>query len=82
MSFPKVSVLIPCYNAEKYVGETLESVFRQTWPNIEVIVVDDGSTDSSARVIRSFGRPNLLSDSTVEPRSGFCEELLLCSRHR
>ena len=59
MSLPKVSVLIPCYNAEKYVGETLESVFRQTWPELEVIVVDDGSTDRSADVIRSFARPNL-----------------------
>src|ERR1700688_2815435 len=59
MSVPKVSVLIPCYNAEKYVGETLESVFRQTWPELEVIVVDDGSTDGSAAVVRSFARPNL-----------------------
>lgn len=59
MDVPKVSILIPCYNAEKYVGETLESVFRQTWPNIEVVVVDDGSTDSSAEVIRSFARPQL-----------------------
>jgi glycosyltransferase involved in cell wall biosynthesis len=59
MRSPKVSVLIPCYNAEKYVGETLESVFRQTWPEIEVIVVDDGSTDGSAAVVQSFARPNL-----------------------
>jgi glycosyltransferase involved in cell wall biosynthesis len=59
MHFPKVSVLIPCYNADKYIGETLESVFRQTWPELEVIVVDDGSTDGSADVVRSFERPNL-----------------------
>jgi glycosyltransferase involved in cell wall biosynthesis len=59
MPVPKVSVLIPCHNAEKYVGETLESVFRQTWPEIEVIVVDDGSVDGSAGVVRSFARPAL-----------------------
>jgi glycosyltransferase involved in cell wall biosynthesis len=54
MSHPTVSVLIPCYNAEKYVSETLESVFRQTWPAIEVIVVDDGSQDGSAKEIERF----------------------------
>src|SRR5262249_6064448 len=59
MRQPKVSILIPCYNAEKYIGETLESVFRQTWPAIEVIVVDDGSADRSAAVVRSFARSNL-----------------------
>ena len=46
MSLPTVSVLIPCYNAERFIGETLESVFRQTWPKLEVIVVDDGSHDA------------------------------------
>jgi glycosyltransferase involved in cell wall biosynthesis len=59
MSVPKVSILIPCYNAERSVGETLEAVFRQTWRNIEVIVVDDGSTDRSAAEIHRFARPNL-----------------------
>jgi glycosyltransferase involved in cell wall biosynthesis len=59
MRLPTVSVLIPCYNAEKYIGETLESVFHQTWPEIEIIVVNDGSTDSSADVVRRLARPNL-----------------------
>ena len=56
---PTVSVLIPCHNADKFVGETLELVFRQTWPSIQVVVVDDGSTDHSADVVRSFARTNL-----------------------
>jgi glycosyltransferase involved in cell wall biosynthesis len=51
---PQVSILIPCYNAEKYIGETLESALRQTWPAIEVIVVDDGSDDASVAEIDRF----------------------------
>lgn len=52
---PLVSVLIPCFNAEKYVGEAIESALAQTHPNIEVVVVDDGSTDGSVEAIRLFG---------------------------
>jgi cellulose synthase/poly-beta-1,6-N-acetylglucosamine synthase-like glycosyltransferase len=56
MSFhPQVSILIPCYNAERWVGQAIESALAQTWPNKEVIVVDDGSTDGSRAVIQSFG---------------------------
>lgn len=56
----KVSVIIPCFNAAAYIGETLGSVFAQTWPNVEVIVVDDGSTDNSAAVIKGFGSTKLI----------------------
>ena len=49
-----VSILIPCYNAERWVARAIESALGQTWPNKEVIVVDDGSTDDSLKVIRSF----------------------------
>lgn len=51
---PLVSILIPCYNAERWVARAIESALAQTWPNKEVIVVDDGSTDGSLEVIRSF----------------------------
>jgi glycosyltransferase involved in cell wall biosynthesis len=54
MNTPLVSVLIPCFNAERYIGDTLESVFRQTWSAIEIVVVDDGSTDGSIHEIKRF----------------------------
>jgi glycosyltransferase involved in cell wall biosynthesis len=50
-----VSVVIPCYNAERFLAETLESALGQTYSNIEILVVDDGSTDSSIGIIRSYG---------------------------
>lgn len=52
---PLVSVIIPCYNAERWVGEAIESALAQSHPSIEVIVVNDGSTDGSQRVVASFG---------------------------
>ncbi|MGB2705971.1 MAG: glycosyltransferase [Candidatus Omnitrophota bacterium] len=52
---PKVSILIPCYNAERWVAQSIESALSQTYPDKEVIVIDDGSTDSSPEIIRSFG---------------------------
>ena len=51
---PLVSILIPAYNAEKWIGYTLESAVNQTWPHKEIIVVDDGSRDRTADVARGF----------------------------
>lgn len=50
-----VSILIPCYNAARWVQEAVESALAQTHPHIEVIVVDDGSTDGSVEILRGFG---------------------------
>ena len=52
---PIVSVIVPCYNGESYVGQGIESALTQSYRYVEVIVIDDGSTDSSLDVIRSFG---------------------------
>ncbi len=57
MAKPLVSILIPCYNAEKWLAETLQSALAQTWEEIEVILVDDGSTDATLAVARSFESP-------------------------
>lgn len=52
-----ISVITPCYNGARYLGETIESALAQTQPPLEVIVVDDGSTDDSAAIAESFGPP-------------------------
>jgi glycosyltransferase involved in cell wall biosynthesis len=50
-----VSIIIPCFNAERWIGEAIHSCLDQTYQPIEVIVIDDGSTDRSLEVIKTFG---------------------------
>lgn len=50
----KISVIIPCYNAKLYIGECLESVMNQTYKNIEVLCIDDGSTDDTLLVLEEL----------------------------
>lgn len=52
MSEPLVSIIVPAYNEEQRIGAALESLRAQTWPNLEVIVVNDGSTDDTSGVVR------------------------------
>ena len=51
---PLVSVIIPCYNGEAFLREAIESVLTQSYPWVEVVVIDDGSTDGSARIAQAF----------------------------
>lgn len=55
-TYPKVTVIIPCYNREEFIAATLNSVLAQTWPNIELIAVDDGCSDGSRKVMESYGQ--------------------------
>ena len=53
---PLVSIIIPVFNAEKYLKKCIESVINQTYQNIEVILIDDGSTDNSPLIYREYAR--------------------------
>src|SRR5688572_23610353 len=54
-----ISVIMPAYNAEKYIATSIESVLAQTYPDWELIVVDDGSTDSTATIVQEFVKRDL-----------------------
>lgn len=52
---PSVSLIIPCYNAASYIGEALNSIAAQSYPSIEIIIVDDGSDDRTAEIAAGHG---------------------------
>jgi len=59
MSDPFISVIIPVYNAEKYLHDCVNSILEQTYPHFEIICVDDGSTDNSVSVLKGFNNPKI-----------------------
>jgi glycosyltransferase involved in cell wall biosynthesis len=64
---PDVTIIIPAFNAEKYIAESVESVLAQSHPVVECIVVDDGSTDRTAEIVESFGdRVRLVRQANAE----------------
>ena len=56
MNQPKVSIIIPVYNVEDYIGLTLDSLLNQTLKEIEIILIDDGSTDNSRQIIDDYSK--------------------------
>lgn len=64
-----VSVIIPCFNAQIWLREAINSCLQQTYPHIEIIVIDDGSTDNSLEIIKSYGE-RIIWESFPENQGG------------
>lgn len=58
MDLPKISVIIPVYNTEKFLTKCIDSVLRQTYPNIEIVIVNDASPDGSEKIILDYQKKN------------------------
>lgn len=56
MQSKKISIIVPLYNAEKYIEQTIEDLISQTYKNIEIIVINDGSTDNSENIVREYAK--------------------------
>ena len=57
---PKVSIVMPTYNAEKYIGEAIESILNQTFTDYEFIIINDGSTDHTKEIIKRYDDPRIV----------------------
>jgi glycosyltransferase involved in cell wall biosynthesis len=56
-----VSIIIPCYNCEKYISEAIESILKQTYEHIQIIIVDAGSADESIKILKNYERDNKIT---------------------
>lgn len=65
---PLVSVIMPCYNMERFIADTITSVRQQTFPHWELIIVDDTSTDGTADVVKSFSQQDQRVRFLVQPK--------------
>lgn len=71
MNTPKVSVVIPCYNVEKFVRQCMDSVVNQTLKDIEIICVNDGSTDSTLSILREYESRDSRVKIIDKPNAGY-----------
>ncbi len=72
---PKVSVLMSCYNGERWLGEAIKSVLNQSFENFEFIIVDDGSTDNSSEIIKRFAEQDTRIIVITKSNTGLSDSL-------
>ena len=70
MANPKVSFIVPVYNTQEFLPRCLDSLLGQTCPDIEIIVVNDGSPDGSATIIAEYARKNSRVRAVEKPNGG------------
>ena len=75
MNTPKVSVVIPCYNVEKYLHQCLDSVVNQTLKELEIICVNDGSKDSTLAIIQEYAARDDRIRIVDKPNGGYGESM-------
>ena len=68
---PKVSVVVPCYNVEKYLPQCMDSIINQTLKDIEIICVNDGSTDSTLRILQKYAEKDKRIKIIDKANSGY-----------
>lgn len=79
---PLVSILIPLYNAEKYIEETITKTLKQTYSNIELVIVDDHSTDQSLSIAQKYASEKVYIYSNPKKRRECSKKLRLSNEQR
>ncbi|MGN0418012.1 glycosyltransferase family 2 protein [Anaerostipes faecalis] len=68
-----ISIIVPVYNIESYIANCLDSILNQTYPNLEIIVVDDASTDNSGKIIDKYAKHNFQSKIIHKQHGGLSD---------
>ena len=78
-SFPLVSILIPTYNGEVFLSKAIQSALKQTYPNLEIIICDDGSTDKNLEITEQFKQNTTFPYQVIaHPNYGLVKNLNFC----
>lgn len=68
---PLISILVPCYNVEAYLRQCMDSIIRQTYTNLEIICLDDGSTDRTLEILKEYEKKDSRTKVISKPNSGY-----------